>query len=383
MNQKTGAVLVAGCLAIAVGCHKASETPRQPHDEFQERGLRLHWRAQLPLEPGETVLATQRIAETLFCVTNHATVFALDAHAGVITWSRRLGSMGDRVFPPTISFGSGLDDAVVLTSQAGVWVVERRTGKLITRADLPFGPAGSAVASDELIWAGGMDGMMHANFSDGFHHWRFKTGSAITAAPILLPDRIVFGSRDHHVYCATPISKERLWVFDADGPVTATPAYRDGLIFVPSHSRRLFCLDVDTGELVWQHQTPEPLTASPRVTDDTVYQFCGDAGLLAVDRDTGAERWTLPDATAFVAQHGGTAYVADRFGNLLEVDNATGSVRWTFFVRDLDLAAANVEDSAIHFLSRDGRMTCLERLQVPYLRSGDIKAALRAGSSGG
>lgn len=371
-----GVVLLAGCARPA--------GPAFDEEQLRAHDLRVYWQATLPLEKGESLVACRLLEENVYCLTNQATVFAVHADAGVVSWSRRLGGRGNLVFEPTVSFGSGLDEAVVLTSQVGVWVVQRNTGKLIAEVYLPYAPGGAAVASEELIWCGSVQGVMHATlFGAGYDHWRVQTGGGILATPILLPDRVVFCSSDGNVYCATPITKELLWTFDTDGAITASPGHNDDMVFIPSHDRHLYCLDLDTGELIWQSGSPEPLARRPQVTDDTVYLPIGQSGLAALDLATGSQRWKLENGRDFVAQHRDTAHVVDITGDLVAVNNQSGEEKWRIFPRELDLVAANEKDSAMYLASYGGRVTCLRRVDVPYLRRGDIEAVMRSGRRSG
>ena len=378
MSRTIGTALLAASLTAVMGFSRpASAQTGFTHDQYREQGLRHFWEAQLPLKGGEVVRGCYKRAGTIFCTTSHAAVFAVDARAGVIAWSRQVGHLGDIIFPPTVSLGVGLDDAVVITSQSSVSVFDRKSGELLIEGKIPFGPSGPAVASDELLWGGALDGMMYAHLPSGFNLWRFKTAGAITAAPLLLPHRIVFASNDGFVYCATPIDKRRIWVFDAIGSVIGTPAFRDDLLYVSSKDHRVYCLNVETGELLWQFLSPASLEASPHATVDTLYQYCGEGGMLALDRENGRQRWVLPEGISFVAQHKNIAYVRDVAGQLIAIDNRNGEVRNRLNVPYMDIAAANTDDAGIFGSSYGGLVTCLQPLDVPYLRSGEIAAALR------
>ena len=382
MSKTLGLVVTALAGVLWGGCTRPA-APTFDLEQLRTHGLGIYWEATLPLEAGESLAACRVLEGMVYCVTNQATVFALHADAGVIAWSRRLGGKGNLVFEPTASSGSGRDDAVVLTSQVGVWVLQRESGQPLAEMHLPYAPGGAAVASEELIWCGGVQGTLHATLPAGFDLWRVKTGGGITATPILLPDRVIFCSTDGYVYCARPISKELLWSFETDGAITASPGHNQGAVFVPSHDRHLYCLDMATGELIWQYSSPEPLTRRPHVTDDTVYVPVGRSGLAALDLASGSQRWKLESGRDFVAQYGQTAYLVSTGGDLVAVDNRNGKEKWRVFLRELDLVAGNEEDSAMYLASYDGRVTCLRRVDRPYLRRGDSEAVMRGGRGGG
>jgi outer membrane protein assembly factor BamB len=381
MGKKRRFAVVLSALATVVltGCTK----PRAPAPEaprLDERGLRVYWRATLPLEGGEQVVSCRLLMDNVYCITNHAVAFALYADAGAIAWSRPLGSRGDMVFEPTVSLGSGLDDAVVLTSQEGVWLTNRHNGGLIGHYRLPYAPGGAAVASDELIWCGDVQGVMHATLpSADYDLWRVQTGGAITATPLLLPDRIIFCSNDGRAYCSEPVTKKLLWIFEADGAITASPAHNDTMLFVPSLDRHLYCLSIDTGELIWQYLAPEPLAHRPYATGDTVYLLLGESGLVALDLSTGRQLWQYEDGRDFVSQDGDKVYLVDFGGDLVAVKRNGGAELWRIPYPGTELVAANEKDAAMYLMSHAGVVTCLRRLDMPFLRPSDMEAALRSG----
>ncbi len=366
------------------GCSKpAPPDPVAYHRELATRDLRVHWEAQVPLAPDETVRDYFLSDGALYAVTDQSSVVAFNTDAGAIAWSRKLEPGYARVFRPSYSPGSGADDSVTLTSQSVMLVVDRRTGKTQRAIQLTEPPAGPGVASADLAWYNDLQGQLRAiDLQTLLTDWTLRHGSVCTAAPVLLPDMLIVATRNGQVYAMTPIDKRFLWRFEARGPVSATPVVAGDWLIVASEDRRVYAVDLDTGEMVWQYLTTEPLSHSPVVAVDTVYQQVGDKGLLALDFLTGAERWYDADARRFVARDGNVVYALDVGGDLTATRADTGRRLWAVDARSLDMVAVNDRDGALYLGSADGLIRCFRDRAAPYLRSGSVEASLRRTGTG-
>jgi len=62
--------------------------------------------------------------------------------------------------------------------------------------------------------------------------WRFESGAAIIASPLLADGRLLFGAADGMFYALDTRSGQQLARIQLGGSVVAPPALGDGLIFV-------------------------------------------------------------------------------------------------------------------------------------------------------
>jgi outer membrane protein assembly factor BamB len=111
--------------------------------------------------------------------------------------------------------------------------------------------------------------------TSGTHLWTFPAGDAVFGRPAVLNDRIVFGSRDGHVYGVSFDGRE-LFRVAMGGPVIAGLADGGGLVFAVSIPGRVACIDPADGREVWRHELAAPnvtpqVYAMPRVAGGRLY----------------------------------------------------------------------------------------------------------------
>lgn len=132
-------------------------------------------------------------------------------------------------------------------------------------------------------------------------------------------ESVFFGtSTDDAVHCLDAASGRTRWIFTADAPVRVAPMLVDQRLFFGSDDGHAYCIDAKTGELIWKFAPTEPATRiinngrfiSPRpcrtgvvVDKGRAWFGCGmlpwqPSYLCCVDAKTG----TLADKTHFVRQ---------------------------------------------------------------------------------
>src|SRR4029078_5921112 len=86
--------------------------------------------------------------------------------------------------------------------------------------------AGIGVGGDETVYAGAVDGKLHAVSPDGKPKWTFTAGGAITAAPAVVADRLFVSSADKKLYALDVTNGSKKWEFAtlgaAAGPVVSS-----------------------------------------------------------------------------------------------------------------------------------------------------------------
>lgn len=210
------------------------------------------------------------------------------------------------------------------------------------------------------------------NAGDGTITWKYKTGGAIRATPVLGDNTIYAGSSDGYLYaldattgalkwkCATAgtsigepviangsiffiaatttitklISVDALsgtikWGYQTNStdPIN-NPTVSQGKVFVCLYFSGLNAFDQATGNLVWSNHTTQLTRVNPAVYNGQVY-FGGETGIYSVDVNTGNQIWKygVPLSSSCPTIANGTMYVCA--GNLLlAIDPTSGLVRW-------------------------------------------------------
>ena len=77
--------------------------------------------------------------------------------------------------------------------------------------------------------------------------WSFDTGDSIESSPVVVGNRVYFGSENGYVYCLDASSGNEIWNFTTNNEVDSTPAVVDGVVYVGSSDRKLYAIDANTG----------------------------------------------------------------------------------------------------------------------------------------
>jgi outer membrane protein assembly factor BamB len=225
--------------------------------------------------------------------------------------------------------------------------------------------------------------------------WKFKTGAAILATPVVSGSTVYVGSSDHNFYALDKRSGQLRWKFATHGRVSSSPAVAAGRVYFGSYDGTFYALDAANGAVLWKFATqgehrfsarhlhgadpaaevmPDPFDcflSSPAVADGSVYFGSGDGNVYALDANTGAVRWKFHTGNvvhASPAIAAGTLYVGSWDSYFYALDTARGQLRWRFKTGE-DPATSNqvgiqssavVADGVVYFGCRDSHLYALD-----------------------
>jgi outer membrane protein assembly factor BamB len=198
-------------------------------------------------------------------------LYALDAATGARRWNFRdrvhidgtPGVDGDRVYVgsgPSRKFDTSEVACLLAANGEPVWrqpmilpawstpVVARGrvfvglgNGRLTEAAKPPEKPAGALACLDAAT---------------GELRWTIHVDDSVFSQPVVVGDRIVFGSRDGHVYGAT-FDGELTYRIALNGPVIAAPTAERGSVYAVSVPGLMICIDPATGSERWRYDLRE------------------------------------------------------------------------------------------------------------------------------
>ncbi len=178
--------------------------------------------------------------------------------------------------------------------------------------------------------------------------WRFKTGGAVRATPVLLDDVVYLGSLDSVFYAIDAGTGMERWRYRTPNPIFTTAAV-DGDILCFESGNSLFGMTLQ-GEWKWevrlteaavvnQHDEWDYFHSSPLAVDGIAYVGTVDGGLVGVDMATGAvvfraQTQSRSSVKTRPAVFNGRVYFGNWDGVFYSYDLGTGALSWQYDTRN-------------------------------------------------
>lgn len=213
-------------------------------------------------------------------------VYCMDAKTGRQIW-RWPGAHVD--MSPAVTADAVLVGGVY--GRPAIYRLDPDDGHVVWKIDTPFGVSGSPSTNGTHAWFGLGNGdflMSHADpkgavwcvrVADGEVIWKANyVADAVLTSVALTGGRVLFASRDGHVYCADAASGRQIWKHDAGEPIVSSPAVAGGRVYFGSTDGQVHCLDVESGNRLWSYDTSQvafntdvAVFASPAIADGRLY----------------------------------------------------------------------------------------------------------------
>lgn len=194
--------------------------------------------------------------------------------------------------------------------------------------------------------------------------WSFRAAAAITSSPRFVDGRVIFGSRDQHLYCLDAASGETLWALEAGSGIGSSPCVAGNLAYVGTYAGQVLAVRLDSGELAWRTTTGGKIVSSPAVVRGNVIVGSYDGHVHAFDAKDGTPRWAVPTGGAVRASpepFGPQVVIGAADGRVWCLTAEAGRVTWrTQLQGTIHAQAAAVEGGRLIVGTRDGQIACLD-----------------------
>jgi len=266
---------------------------------------------------------------TLYQVVDDGMVFAINAKNGKTRWRRRVGDLAA---------------SAPATDGRYLYVTVLEAGRGSGR--------GKVLAMDP---------------DNGHIRWAKALPSRTESSPLVVGNRVYFGSEDGTVYALDRRSGRQLWTFHAGGAVKGSPAFSDGLVYFGSYGGRVYAVGAVRGHLVWSSSGGSagnfyatPSVAYGRVyignTDGREYSFSAHSGALGWAHQTGSYVYASA-AVDNVPDVGPTVFVGSYDGGFYAFDARTGAVRWRYSAGGRISGGATIVGNTVYFANLSSRST--------------------------
>jgi outer membrane protein assembly factor BamB len=169
-----------------------------------------------------------------------------------------------------------------------VYALDRQTGQQIWRTDVGGSISGSVALADGIVYAGGVDRMLHAlSAEDGSEVWASdQLPGWIMGKPLVTGGYVYVGTLRATVHAFAADSGTRRWPdVEIDGAVRAGPVIADGNLVVVTDLGGVYAIDVETGSRTEIYSAEAGLLAQPAVFGETVYTGTTVGRIIALNMD--------------------------------------------------------------------------------------------------
>jgi outer membrane protein assembly factor BamB len=119
----------------------------------------------------------------------------------------------------------------------------------------------------------------------GGEYWRYSTGDAVYAAPLVSGPVLYVASAGNQLAALDKISGKKIWDVRTRSAVSFAPLLvGDQLLYVTSGDPHLYAVDAHTGSALFNLDTGDWLASGPVLVDQQIFILGKDGTLLAYSR---------------------------------------------------------------------------------------------------
>ncbi|MBL0141472.1 MAG: outer membrane protein assembly factor BamB [Betaproteobacteria bacterium] len=258
-----------------------------------------------------------------------------------VAWSASVGKSGAYKFFPKVEG----ERVVAVAADGTITLIERETGRVVTRVDTGRKLSSGAGATADLVFVGTIKGEVIALDAAGKEKWVANVGGEALAPLVVAGNRGIARTSDGRLYALSIADGKRLWVYQRTTPALLLRAETAVLVTPTSivagyPGGKLIALDLDDGKLVWEVTVslPRGSTELERVADVAGLpvidggRICAAAfqGKVACfDIQSRNTLWTREISTANgLAFDDKSVYLSDDQDNVQALDREGGASRW-------------------------------------------------------
>lgn len=199
--------------------------------------------------------------------------------------------------------------------------------------------------------------------------WSFQTMGGIVASPILVNDRIFFGSKDGNFYAVDINTKKKVWSYETGNPIHCQASVLDSTVFI-SCIDVFYALDIHTGKELWKVDLgSDPMytqrmdiwdyhDSTPIIDQGVVYFGCSTGGIRGFNAITGQILWEYETDTNIAVRStplifDGVIYYGDWSGSFQAVDLKTKQAIWRNNYRGAFQSSVAIKDDILIIGGRD------------------------------
>jgi outer membrane protein assembly factor BamB len=175
-----------------------------------------------------------------------------------------------------------VDDRVFVAGCDGKFrIVDVNNGKSVKEVDIESPTGNTPAVQGSMVYFGNEGGTFFAiDWKQAKIIWQWADKArtdAIRSSAAVVPEAIIFGTRDKHVHAFAPLDSHHvIWNEPVRGRIDSSPVVADNRVFVGSSDGRIYGFDRHSGKIVWRYEAGGDFTGSPAVADHRMVIASGD-----------------------------------------------------------------------------------------------------------
>jgi outer membrane protein assembly factor BamB len=290
------------------------------------------------------------------------------------------------------------DTVYIGSNDHHLYAIDVESGAVRWKFDAAGRVTSSPAVSGGVVYFGSYDGNFYAvDAAKGQLKWKFHTAGerrfaarhihgaepsgetmpdpfdCYLSSPVVVGNRVYFGSGDGSVYALDTASGKPAWTFHTGDVVHASPAVSDGTVYVGSWDSYFYAIDATTGKEKWRFKTGEDhdifnqvgIQSSPAVADGVVYFGCRDSNFYALDARSGLKKWVFNNSGSWVitspAIEGGKVYFATSDSSLFyALDAKSGAVQFSLKFKWPFFSSPAIAGKTLYIGSNEGKLVAID-----------------------
>lgn len=349
---------------------------------LNRRGLTRRWWGHAVTDIQRDKLLYMAVDEGfLFLQSSSGVITAFDSESGKQLWARTIGVTDRAIYPATLN-----DELLIVINGLRLYGVLKTTGDVMWEFKLPVQPSASAVADNDRVYIGCLDGSMFAidlrkvrdlfarqllpQFSVEATAWRYLTSRPIVVPALTSGSRVSFASRNGSVYTLDAQNRKLIFQFETDAAISAPMLrFRDQLLLA-SEDAHFYSLNVANGRPAWEFATGDVIRKSPVLIENEVYLLPDQGRLFKLSAATGEQLWTRPKPRTreFLSASASRLFVSGTQNTLQVLTRATGEIENEFPLERFTVHLTNTHSDRVYVATEAGMVMCLHELGRDFPR---------------
>jgi outer membrane protein assembly factor BamB len=199
--------------------------------------------------------------------------------------------------------------------------------------------------------------------------WHYPNHHVIKGSISIFNDHIYHGGRDNKIHCYD-LNGQMVWETRTGNDMDSSPVVVNGRGFIGGEDRSIYCFDSETGQILWRVATDTSIESSPCVVGEHVIAASDKGVVYCLAAATGKLVWkakTLGDTDASIVHWKGRLYAgcetghSGQAGHVWCLDAATGKAIWHVRLSDGVWAtpALDPEQGRVYVGSNNGYLYAL------------------------